>query len=226
MSYTTNYVAAFKKDNGKIRIRSWRSPAARASKPDANRPGPGSARRQGADRRPRPRARRGSGRTPVRGKGLGSERASVRIIPLAALIRLQLDLPKTHGDLRGYTSCYAARVRAELLAMSPATIDRYLKPAKANDAIGGIAATTAGPLLRTSITGRRAGDEATPGFFKGDIVQPRDLLLRGLTSRRSGAFATVWRTQLRIACSLVCSSSATSMRTHRLEVSPSLNRSR
>ena len=56
--------------------------------------------------------------------------------------------------------------------MSAATIDRYLKGTRDGDKIRGIATTKPSPLLRSSITIRKAGDqvEAEPGFFEGDTV--------------------------------------------------------
>lgn len=67
---------------------------------------------------------------------------------------------------------YSAGVRAELEAMSAATIDRYFAAARAKDAIRGTSATKPGSLLRNSITIRKAGDEvdAEPGFFEVDTV--------------------------------------------------------
>ncbi|MCT1829914.1 hypothetical protein [Brevibacterium luteolum] len=50
---------------------------------------------------------------------------------------------------------YTASVRKALLAMSPSTIDRYLQPARAKDAISGRSTTKPGTLLRSAIkTGR------------------------------------------------------------------------
>ncbi|WP_256843040.1 integrase catalytic domain-containing protein [Ornithinimicrobium cryptoxanthini] len=56
--------------------------------------------------------------------------------------------------------------------MSAATIDRYLKPSKAADAISGHSTTKPSPLLRSSIGIRKAGDEVEqePGFFEVDTV--------------------------------------------------------
>lgn len=63
-------------------------------------------------------------------------------------------------------------MRAELLAVSIATIDRYLPGAKARDQIAGKSTTKPSPLLRSSIKIRKAIDEveASPGFFEGDTV--------------------------------------------------------
>ena len=77
-----------------------------------------------------------------------------------------------HGELVDGKGHYGPSVRAELLAMSAATIDRYLAPARARDPLKGISTTRPSPLLRTSITVRKAGDEveAVPGLFEGDTV--------------------------------------------------------
>src|SRR6478672_9480051 len=56
---------------------------------------------------------------------------------LAASMRTQLDGLERHGELVDGEGRYSASVRAELLSMSPATIDRYLRPAKATDQIKG-----------------------------------------------------------------------------------------
>nr|WP_246220871.1 DDE-type integrase/transposase/recombinase [Phytoactinopolyspora mesophila] len=69
--------------------------------------------------------------------------------------------------------------------MSAATIDRYLKPAKASDQIKGVATTKPSPLLRSSIKIRKAGDEveAEPGFFEGDTVAHCGPTLKGEFAR-------------------------------------------
>ena len=46
---------------------------------------------------------------------------------LAVSMRLQLDGLERHGELVDGADRYSTRVRAELLAMSAASIDRYLK---------------------------------------------------------------------------------------------------
>ena len=104
---------------------------------------------------------------------------------LAASMRTQLDALERHGELVPGQDRYSAEVRAELLAMSAATIDRYLAPARAKDAIGGVSTTKPSPLLRSSITIRRAGDEveAEPGFFEGDTVAHCGLTLKGEFAR-------------------------------------------
>ena len=70
---------------------------------------------------------------------------------LAASMRLQLDGLERHGELVDGVDRYSQTVRAELLAMSAASIDRYLKPAKATDQIRGVTTTKPSPLLRSAI---------------------------------------------------------------------------
>ncbi len=104
---------------------------------------------------------------------------------LAASMQTQLDGLERHGELGFGVGRYSPAVRAELLAMSPASIDRYLKPAKASDQIKGACTTKPSPLLRSSITIRKAGDEveAEPGFFEGDTVAHCGPTLKGEFAR-------------------------------------------
>src|SRR5690625_2950111 len=104
---------------------------------------------------------------------------------LAASMELQLMLLESHGELTPGKHGYSEQVCDELLAMSPATIDRYLAPARAKDPLRGITTTTPGPLLRNSITVRKAGDdvEAVPGFFEGDTVAHCGPMLKGEFAR-------------------------------------------
>lgn len=94
---------------------------------------------------------------------------------------LQLDGLERHGVLEFGRDRYGPEVREELLAMSAASIDRYLKTAKAKDQISGVSTTKPSPLLRNSIKVRRAGDEveAEPGFFEGDTVAHCGPTLKG-----------------------------------------------
>jgi len=100
---------------------------------------------------------------------------------LAASMGIQLDGLERHGELTVGAGRYSGEVRQELLAMSAATIDRYLKTVKAKDQISGISTTKPSPLLRNSIKVRRAGDEveAEPGFFEGDTVAHCGPTLKG-----------------------------------------------
>lgn len=104
---------------------------------------------------------------------------------LAASMRTQLDGLERHGELVEGRDRYSAEVRGELLAMSAASIDRYLKPAKASDQIRGWSTTRPSPLLRSSIKIRKAGDEveAEPGFFEGDTVAHCGPTLKGEFAR-------------------------------------------
>lgn len=83
-----------------------------------------------------------------------------------------LDAMEAVGDLVFGRDRYSREIRAELLRMSAATIDRHLAPARAKDPIRGKSATKPGKLLRNSISVRKAGDEieAEPGFFEVDTV--------------------------------------------------------
>ena len=100
-------------------------------------------------------------------------------------MQVQLDGLERHGELVLGADRYDARVREELLGMSGATIDRYLAPARARDVIKGRSATKTSPLLRSSITIRKAGDEveAEPGFFEGDTVAHCGPTLKGEFAR-------------------------------------------
>ncbi len=104
---------------------------------------------------------------------------------LAASMRTQLDALERHGELIDGAERYSADVRTELLSMSAATIDRYLKPAKATDQIRGVSTTKPSPLLRSSIKIRKSTDEveACPGFFEGDTVAHCGPTLKGEFAR-------------------------------------------
>lgn len=64
------------------------------------------------------------------------------------------------------------QTRAQLLAVSGATIDRMLKPTRDGAQLVGLSGTKPGPLLRNSIQVRKAGDEheQAPGFVEADLV--------------------------------------------------------
>lgn len=89
---------------------------------------------------------------------------------LAATMGLWLPSLEAHGELD------AARLteftRAQLLSVSGATIDRLLAPTRHRERLIGLSATKPGPLLRTSIKVRKAGDEheRLPGFVEADLV--------------------------------------------------------
>jgi len=100
-------------------------------------------------------------------------------------MRLQLDLLERAGELVDGVDRYSPAVREELLAMSAASIDRYLGPAKATDQIRGVSTTKPSLLLRSSIKIRKAGDEveSEPGFFEGDTVAHCGPTLKGEFAR-------------------------------------------
>jgi hypothetical protein len=104
---------------------------------------------------------------------------------LAASMQVQLDGLQRHGELVEGIDRYSPTVRAELLAMSPASIDRYLAPVKAKGQLCGKSTTKPSPLLRSSIKVRKAGDEveAEPGFFEGDTVAHCGPTLKGEFAR-------------------------------------------
>src|SRR5680860_704767 len=104
---------------------------------------------------------------------------------LVASMGLQLDLLEAHGELVDGLDRYSPVVRAELLTMSAASIDRYLAPARATDQIRGKSTTKPSLLLRSSIKIRKAGDEveAEPGFFEGDTVAHCGPTLKGEFAR-------------------------------------------
>lgn len=100
---------------------------------------------------------------------------------LAASMASWLQAMEAEGSLVEDQGRYNAEVRVELLAMSAATIDRYLAPTKATDPIRGKSTTRPGTLLRNSITIRKAGDEVEtePGFFEVDTVAHCGPTLKG-----------------------------------------------
>lgn len=104
---------------------------------------------------------------------------------LVESMALQLAGLERHGELVDGADRYGDRVRAELLSMSAASIDRYLAGAKAADQIRGVSTTKPSPLLRSSIKIRKAGDEveAEPGFFEGDTVAHCGPTLKGEFAR-------------------------------------------
>ncbi|MDN5913422.1 MAG: DDE-type integrase/transposase/recombinase [Yaniella sp.] len=91
---------------------------------------------------------------------------------LAAVIADGLNALEAHQELVIGRSGYNPSVRAHLLAMSAATIDRYLKAERDRLRLKGIFTTKPGTLFRNSITVRKAGGEleAEPGFFETDTV--------------------------------------------------------
>jgi hypothetical protein len=86
---------------------------------------------------------------------------------LAPFMREQMPLLKPYREF-GITKA----VQAQLLAISPATIDRKLKPERKKRELKGRSATRPGGLLKHQIPIRvfYAWDERKPGFFELDTV--------------------------------------------------------
>ena len=89
---------------------------------------------------------------------------------LVVMLGAWLPLLAAAGDLDRPFATEAAS--AELTAMSAATVDRYLKPARDRMRIKGISTTKPSPLLRNSIAIRTCADEApkVPGVIEADTV--------------------------------------------------------
>jgi transposase InsO family protein len=89
---------------------------------------------------------------------------------LKVMLGVWLPLLRQAGDLEASVATEAAV--AELEAMSAATMDRYLKPARDRMRIKGVATTKPSPLLRNSIAIRTCADEAPriPGVIEADTV--------------------------------------------------------
>ena len=104
---------------------------------------------------------------------------------LAVAMPALLESLEAHGELVSGQRRYCPEVHGELLAMSAATIDRYLAAAKARGTLRGVSATKPGTLLRNSITIRKAGDEveSDPGFFEADTVAHCGPTLKGEFAR-------------------------------------------
>jgi transposase InsO family protein len=92
---------------------------------------------------------------------------------------------EAHGRLAIGEGRYTVEVKDELVRMSAATIDRYLAPTRAQGPIRGKTGAKPTSLLRTSISVRRAGDQAEgePGFFEVDTVAHCGPTLKGEFAR-------------------------------------------
>ncbi|MEJ1090055.1 transposase family protein [Microbacterium sp. Mu-80] len=179
--YAREYARASKKARGRlldevVAVTGWSRDNARRRLAAAARPGP---RPVAKPRKPRPR-KFSYDATKVLQRVWAFSGAQCGKYLAVAMADL-LDALERHGELVPGKDRYSPVVRAELLAMSPATIDRYLAPAKETDPLRGIAATRPSPLLRSSITVRKAGDEVenVPGFFEGDTVAHCGPTLKG-----------------------------------------------
>src|SRR5699024_7364068 len=88
---------------------------------------------------------------------------------LARSMRQHLDALEYHGELGFNRDYYSRRVRMELLAMSAASIDRYLRRFRAS-------AKRAAPVVRSSISTSDLGTlfDPEPGFVECDVLQHGD----------------------------------------------------
>ena len=187
--YAKAYARAGKKDKGKVldevvSVTGWTRDNARRRLVAAARRSPGAG-RQVAKVPRKPRALKYSYDTVKVLQRVWAASGGQCGKYLAASMRIQLDLHEAHGELVDGADRYSPGVREELLAMSAASIDRYLAPARATDQIRGVSTTKPSPLLRSSIKIRKAGDEveAEPGFFEGDTVAHCGPTLKGEFAR-------------------------------------------
>lgn len=170
--YARGYAAASKKDKGRllgevVAVTGWSRDNARRRLAEAARPGP---RRQVKRRKPRAPKYSAAARKLLEwlwatSGGLCGKYLTVALEGLLASL-------EHHGVLAFGKRGYRPEVKAELLAMSAATIDRYLSDARSKGQLKGISSSKPSPLLRTSIKIRKAGDEVEtePGFFECDTV--------------------------------------------------------
>lgn len=170
--YARDYAAASKKERGRmldelVAATGWSRPNARRQvRAAANRKGP----QRAVQRAPRPRT-----------YGYDTLRLLIRVWMLAgqpagkylaATMHLWLPKLEQHREFGDDASRLTDHTRAQLLAISGATIDRLLKPTRDGMRLTGISGTRPGPLLRNSIQVRKAGDEheQQPGFCELDLV--------------------------------------------------------
>ena len=187
--YAKAYARAGKKDKGKVldevvSVTGWTRDNARRRLVAAARRSPGAGRQVAKGPR-KPRALKYSYDTVKVLQRVWAASGGQCGKYLAASMRIQLDLLEAHGELVDGADRYSPGVHEELLAMSAASIDRYLAPARATDQIRGVSTTKPSPLLRSSIKIRKAGDEveAEPGFFEGDTVAHCGPTLKGEFAR-------------------------------------------
>jgi hypothetical protein len=197
--YARAYTKASKKDKGRlldevVAVTGWSRDNARRRLAKAARPRP-----RAVSEARKPRARKYSYDTTKTLRRVWAFAGFECGKYLAAAMPSLLNALERHGELTPGEARYSPEVRAELEAMSPATIDRYLAPARAKDPLRGLSTTRPSPLLRSSIQVRKAGDEVedSPGFFEGDTVAHCGPTLKGefcrtvnLTDMRTGWVVT------------------------------------
>ena len=179
--YAREYGRASKKDKGRVldelvAVTGWsRANARRAIVAAAKRKGPARAVR----RRPRTRT-----------YGYDTLKALIEVWTLigepcgkylAPIMTATLAQLEAFGELGKVADRLSPAVREQLVTMSPATIDRMLKPTKAARYPAAKSATRPGATLRSSIVVRQAMDkmEQAPGFFEIDLVAHCGHTLKG-----------------------------------------------
>jgi len=80
---------------------------------------------------------------------------------------IKVDLPEWMPAIERHNGAFEESVRIRLLTISPAAIDRYLKPWK----VKGIGGTKPGTLLKSQITIAGVCDVDRPGFMESDTVR-------------------------------------------------------
>jgi hypothetical protein len=170
--YARGYAGAGKGEKGRLldevtAVTGWSRDNARRRLAGAARPGPRAVRKL---RKPRPAKYSADARAVLKRVWAASGGLCGKY--LAAAMGGLLTALEHHDELVCGQRGYSDAVRAELLAMSPATIDRYLTEARRAGQLRGKSTTKPSPLLRTSIKIRKAGDEVEnePGFFEADTV--------------------------------------------------------
>lgn len=100
---------------------------------------------------------------------------------LAPIMASTLSELEAFGELDQVSDRLTEEVRAQLVAMSPATIDRMLRPTRRARYPRAKSATRPGATLRSSIGVRQAMDEMeqAPGFFEIDLVAHCGHTLKG-----------------------------------------------
>ena len=90
---------------------------------------------------------------------------------LAAIMPTLLDALERHGSLASGRDGYSSQVREELLSVSPASIDRYLRCARACDFAARSVSTRRSPAPSAAFLSFAGGENETePGFFMTDTV--------------------------------------------------------
>ncbi len=179
--YAKEYARASKKGRGRmldelVAVTGWsRANARRATAAAAKRRGPARA----AQRKPRARTYGyDTLKVLVEVWTLIGEPCGKYLAPIMAATLAQLE---AFGELDKVAGRLTAAVRVQLVTMSPATIDRMLKPTKDARYPAAKSATRPGATLRSSIMVRQSMDEMeqAPGFFEIDLVAHCGHTLKG-----------------------------------------------